>query len=267
MDTIFTLLDKYKKKSRVLSLEEERELIVKYVHSTNKLEGNSLTLAQTKSIIEEDSISGNNVKTKDILEQKGTYKAVIRMLNAVINKEELSIELLKELNWLTIEPLFLSDYYLSYKEAGQKFGEFKIKNNRILITLPNGTEHLIEPLSTPKSVATNMNLLISRIKISDANIIDKASFLAQEIWLHQPFIDGNKRTARLLVNFLTMKEGFPLFAYNDKGAYFNDVLINQYTSKSSGLIQEFITQMLRNRINELLNQDASKLFRGHRFIL
>ncbi|MGC4130552.1 MAG: Fic family protein [Bergeyella sp.] len=266
---IFSLLEKYKLANVALSLEQERELIAEYIHSTNQLEGNTLTLAQTKSIIDNGEVSGQNIKTRDILEQKGTYKALIRMMKAVAEQEPLSIELMKELNWLTIGTLFQDDYYLSYKEKGQKFGDFKVKNNRILITTSDGQQVFIEPLSTPENVLLNMKMLIQRIENSEKNVIEKAAFLAQEIWLNQPFIDGNKRTARLLINFMTMKEGFPLFTYDKKGAYFNDILVNQYTTGKAGLIQDFITESLENRIHELLDLGNKKPqnFGGLRFML
>ena len=265
---IFDLLERYKSANIPLNLEQERELIAQYIHSTNQLEGNMLTLAQTQSIIDNGEVSGEHIKTRDILEQKGTYKALIRMLNAVREKEPLSIELIKELNWLTIGTLFQDDYYLSYKENGQKFGDFKVKNNRMKITTSNGKEAFVEPLSNPNNVLLNMQMLIKRIENSEKNVIEKASFLAQEIWLHQPFIDGNKRTARLLINFMTMKVGFPLFTYEKKGAYFNDMLVNQYTNQKAGQIQNFITESLENRINKLLDLDnKTQNFKGLRFML
>ncbi len=266
MENIFELLDRYKQANIALSLEQERDIIAKYIHSTNRLEGNSLTLAQTKSIIEEGVISGDNIKTKDLLEQRGTFKALKRMLKAVTNKEELSLKLIKELNWLTINSLYQDDYYFSYKEAGQVVGEFKAKNNRIQITLPSGRNDIIEPLSNFQNVELNMKMLIKRIENSEADVIKKASFLAQEIWLHQPFIDGNKRTARLLINFLTMKQGFPLFTYEDKGDYFNHMLINQYLNQKKGQIENFISNALKNRINEILQVNKRKR-KGYRFFL
>lgn len=255
---IYELLEKYKTESYALSLEEERDLIAKYIHSTNQLEGNTLTLAQTKSIIEEGKISGDNIRTKDVLEQRGTYKALIRMLNAVAKQEPLSVELIKELNWLIIGNLFQDDYYQSYKEAGQKFGDFKVKNNRILLIHSNGEKQYVEPLSNEKNVKSNMELLIRQLSLSEKSGIEKASYLAQELWLHQPFIDGNKRTARLLINFITMKEGFPLFTYEEKGAYFNDMLVNQYTLRKNGLIQNFIEESIRKQILTLLNINENK---------
>lgn len=99
MENLYKVLANYKKLDRVLSIEEERELLYRYVYTTNKLEGNQLTLAQTTQLLSTDTITGDNVRTFDILEQKGMFKAVTRMLRAVREGETLSIELLLELNW------------------------------------------------------------------------------------------------------------------------------------------------------------------------
>jgi Fic family protein len=120
MSKLITAFNEFKKLDYTLSIEEERDIIAKYVHSTNQLEGNQLTLEQTKTIIDKGVLSGENINLKDVLEQKGTYKALLRMINAVIIKEPLTIELIKELNWLCIGLLYQDDYYLSYKKEAQK---------------------------------------------------------------------------------------------------------------------------------------------------
>ena len=92
-------------------------------------------------------------------------------MKAVANKEALSVELMKELNWLTIGNLFQADYYQSYKEAGQQIGEFKVKNNRILLTLPNGEKQYVEPLSNENNVKLNMDLLVRQLSLSEKSSI------------------------------------------------------------------------------------------------
>lgn len=267
MSKLITVFNEFKKIDHTLSIEEERDIIAKYVHSTNQLEGNQLTLAQTKTIIDKGVLSGENINLKDVLEQKGTFKALLRMINAVINKEPLSIELIKELNWLCLGLLYQDDYYLSYKKEGQKQGNFKVKNNRIEITLSNGEVIFRNPISTEKTVETNIKMLVKQIENNEKDVIDKAAFLAQEIWLHQPFMDGNKRTGRLLINFLTMKEGFPLFAYNDKGVLFNSMLVEQCVYSKPNLIQDFISNALINRMEEIIKLKPNNPFKGFRFVL
>ena len=89
MKKLFDLLSKYNTISIPLSLEEELAMLYEYVYATNKLEGNLLTLVQTTELFKSDTISGNNIRTSDILEHKGVYKALKRMLLAVKKKKNL----------------------------------------------------------------------------------------------------------------------------------------------------------------------------------
>ena len=158
-----------------------------YVYATNKLEGNQLTLAQTTQLLSSDTVSGEHIKTFDILEQKGMYKALSRMLKAVRDKENLTIELMLELNWLALGYLWkYEDAYTGAKSKGQEEGKFKISKNIIQIRQGGKVVETIDPFSTPDNVKENMESLIKTIQESDKPILKKAVYLAQEVWLHQP---------------------------------------------------------------------------------
>lgn len=269
MENLFNLLEKYKEIKMPLSLEEEQSLLFDYVYATNKLEGNRLTLLQTTELFKSDTISGNNIRTSDILEQKGMYKALKRMLVAVKNREELSINLILELNWLCIGSLWNEDYYLDVKEKGQTAGTFKTSTNVISIKKNNIEIDRITPLSSPENVYQNMTDLIKTVNSSAKNNIEKAVFLAQELWLHQPFVDGNKRTGRLLLNFLLMKEGFPLFTYNDSNSNYNSLLVEQYFESKPDLIKNYIIELLTSKLDFYI-KSASKINKngkGYRYLL
>ena len=110
-----------------------------------------------------------------------------------------------ELNWLVIGNLWkLDDFYIDAKQKGQEPGNFKVSNNLIQISRGSKVIERMEPLSSPDNVSENMDRLVAQVEKSTASEIKKAAFLAQELWLHQPLVDGNKRTGRLLINFLTM---------------------------------------------------------------
>ena len=269
MEKLFYLLSKYNAISIPLSLEEEQGILYEYVYATNKLEGNQLSLIQTTELFKSDTISGNNIRTSDILEQKGMYKALKRMLLAVKNKEGLSINLFLELNWLSIGSLWNDDYYLDAKEKGQEKGVFKVSPNVISIKKNNTEIEKIIPLSSPNNVTENMNELIRKVNSSDKNVLEKAIFLAQEIWLHQPFVDGNKRTGRLLINFLMMKEGFPLFTYNHPNLNYNSLLVEQYYDKKPDLIKNYIVETLTSKLESSIisNSKIKKNGNGLRFML
>ncbi len=269
MDELIQLLKSYNELNYTATLEEEQALLYEYVYATNKLEGNQLTLLQTTELFKSDTISGNNIRNSDILEQKGMYRALKRMLSAVKNKEDLSVNLILELNWLTLGSLWNEDYYQGAKEKGQQQNEFKISQNVISIKQNAVEIEKIIPLSFPENVFENMSQLIETINKSDKNTVDKCVFLAQEIWIQQPFVDGNKRTGRLLINFLLMKEGFPLFVFNNENNNYNSLLVEHYYNSKPDLIKNYITETLSDKMNVTIDSYSkiNKDFKGFRFLL
>jgi len=265
------LLKQYKKLNRVLSLEEDKKRLYDYVYYTNKLEGNKLTSAQTVQLLSSDSITGKDIKPRDILEQKGMYRALVLMLKAVSENQVLSLELIKELHAAVLGTMWKSgDSYLDAKSKGQTINSFKVSNNTIVITKGGNFIKEIIPLSNPDNVEQKMIELINKVNLSNKPIIEKAAFLAQEIWLHQPFVDGNKRIGRLLVNFLTMKEGYPLFSFNDSVDNYNGLLVEQVIENKPGLIQDYISSALKKQMKKEIritnNIEANKGL-GFRMVL
>ena len=269
MQDLEKLLKQYQSINVIPSLEEEQAELYEYVYATNKLEGNQLSLIQTTELFKSDTISGNNIRNSDILEQKGMYRALKRMLLAVKNNEDLSIKLIIELNWLSIGSLWNEDYYASAKEKGQQINEFKISQNVISIKKNNIEVEKIIPISSPQNILQNMNNLIDIINKSDKNVLDKCVFLAQEIWIHQPFVDGNKRTGRLLINYLLMKNGYPLFSFNNQKSNYNSLLVEQYYDSKQDLIKNYIIETLSDKMILAL-ESYSKIkqdFKGFRLML
>lgn len=125
------------------------------------------------------------------------------------------------------------------------------------------------PLSSPENVNQNMEELIETVNKSEKSVLDKAVYLAQEIWLHQPFVDGNKRTGRLLINFLLMEEGFPLFVFNNENSNYNSLLVEQYYESKPDLIKNYIEETLSEKLsNSITSYSKIKTdFKGFRMIL
>jgi Fic family protein len=245
--TVFETLELFKKRNFSISIEEERELFYEYIYTTNKLEGNALSLVQTKEVLENNLVSGQHVKMTDILEQKGMYKALKEVIRCSQSDFMLSVDWLINLNWLILGDVWKDETaYFTSKSKGQKYGELKSVENIIQIQKRNGEKLTIKPLSQAENVKSNLELLISQTKHSQTDVISTSVRLAREIWLHQPFIDGNKRMGRLLISLMTMRAGFPLFTYDDR---YNDILVEQYVTQEPNLLEKYIEEKLNDKMN------------------
>lgn len=178
-------------------------LMIEWTYNSNSIEGNTLTLQETKMVIEE----GFTIKGKSLREH---FEA--------INHQE-AIELVENLisdNYILKETDILNIHELVLQKIEKDFaGRFRTSGVRISganFVPPNALK--IDEFITELTEWTNN---------SEMNIVLKSAiFHHRFVWIH-PFFDGNGRTARLLFNLLLMKEGFPpaIILKNDRKKYYD----------------------------------------------
>lgn len=248
-------LQEYKKLNIFIPDQELTETICEYVYQSNKLEGNLLSLQQTESIILQNKIEGT-AYFNHVLEVRGNYKASKFIINASQNKYPLNEKLLKFTQSLVIGSLWKDDdTYKNWKDAGQELGEYKIKDNRIKATNENGEIDIITPLSDCNSVFENMKIIIDKYNESKAHPIQKSAYLAYNIFIHQPFPDGNKRTARLMASFTMMNSGMPFAPYGiQKDTNFNSALVKSYFLKDEKVFTNFLNKEFTLRLNHIISE-------------
>ena len=160
-------------------------------YSSNALEGNTLTESETKVILEDGlTIGGKSVR--EHMEAIGHADALNYLYQVVDRKEDFDEDQIQE-----IHRLFY--HRIDDNQAG------KYRGQNVLIS---GTQY-IPP--DHKEVLSLMS------KFLDENCpyqhpIERASWYhAQFVNIH-PFVDGNGRTARLLINLELLKNGYPIVA-------------------------------------------------------
>jgi len=158
-------------------------------YSSNALEGNTLTESETKIVIEEGITIGGK-PLKDHFEAIGHAEAYDFLFTLLKNKtvQEKDIQQLHKLIYFRIDE----------KNTG------KYRTNKAIIT---GSKY---PLPKPGDLSVLMETFAARIeKLKEANHPVKAAALAHKefVFIH-PFIDGNGRTARLLMNLLLLQENY-----------------------------------------------------------
>ncbi|MDR0305945.1 MAG: Fic family protein [Chitinispirillales bacterium] len=196
--TIFEKTDKYK--AAIDKLRPFEEPILKQLRdyyrigltwSSNALEGNTLTEMETKVILE-DGLTIGGKPLREIYETVGHGKAYDYIFsifkNALITAENIK----------TIHKLFYQA--IDEKNAGVWRGE------NIIVS---GTNYVFPP---PKQLDNLIHELILWIDSSRAELhpVRFAALLHLKFVTIHPFIDGNGRVARLLMNLALIQDGYML---------------------------------------------------------
>lgn len=249
------IFERYKREKFFESEEERLEKMIEYVYESNKLEGNKLNLIETKEIITEDKIIGNK-SLRDYLEAKGHFKALKNAMLQAWKNKPLSGELIKSFNSDILGHLWpLEDYCFHEKQEGQKLGLYKVSENRIYYNY-EGRKGQIEPDSVPENVEKNMRSIIEDVEKSEKHIIQKAADFSYRIFINQPFVDGNKRTSRLVVTFMTIKEGLPLVVFNNQtGIDYNRAMLLTYLEKEPSVFLKFLTKEFSMAMEKMIKQN------------
>lgn len=181
----------------------KESLMIEWTYNSNSIEGNTLTLLETKMVIEE----GFTIKGKSLREH---FEAV--------NHQE-AIEFVENLvsdNYLLKERDILNIHELVLQKIEKDFaGRFRTSGVRI------SGANFVPPNAL--KIDGYINELVDWVNTSDLDIIIKSTiFHHRFVWIH-PFFDGNGRTVRLLFNLLLMKEGFPpaIILKNDRKKYYD----------------------------------------------
>ncbi|MBN1830011.1 MAG: Fic family protein [Deltaproteobacteria bacterium] len=160
-------------------------------YSSNALEGNSLTETETKVVIE-DGITIGGKPVRDHLEALGHSEAYDLLFRLAKGRE------ITEANIKELHRLFY--YRIDAKQAG------KYRKHRVIIT---GTD-FIPP--APGLIPELMKSFITDLPKARAehHPVEFAAMVHKDLVTIHPFIDGNGRAARLLMNLALLQSGYPV---------------------------------------------------------
>lgn len=182
---------------RPLTPEEVRELDAYFrigtTYSSNALEGNSLTLEETKVLLE-DGITVGGKPIRDCYEATGHAKAYDYMLS-VARSENLAFteELPRKLHRL---------FYLSIDS--ERAGQYR--THQVFIS---GTEY-VPPAAVEIPALMREFVEALNEKKDEMHPVLFAAFAHRRLVDIHPFVDGNGRTARLVMNLILVNKGCQL---------------------------------------------------------
>jgi Fic family protein len=226
IDSLKEAIDLHRPFSKRLSDSLQAKLIVEWTYNSNAIEGNMLTLSETKVVLEGITIGGKSlVEHLEIINHR---EAILFVEDLVTNKEALS-----EWNIKNIHALILREI------DNHNAGKYRMENVVI-----SGANHI-----PPKHYEINnlMQKLIAEYQKDwqDYHPVVRATLLHGEFLKIHPFIDGNGRTSRLLLNFELMRNGYtPIIIKNENRAKYYDVIDLAHTTMNYGPFVELVSELV-----------------------
>ncbi len=213
----------------------KEDMTLRWTYNSNAIEGNTLTLKETKVALEGITIGGKTIT--EHLEVMNHKEAIEYLEEVSVSKEPLSIRLIKEL------------HYLILKQIDSKNAGVYRKENVII----SGAKH--KPPIYLK-IPSLMEKLVHDYNNSYNNLhpVVKAALLHGEFVKIHPFVDGNGRTARILLNFSLMQDGFiPIVITKEQRLLYYDALDEAHTTLNYTKFIEMIKDLLLDELSYRLS--------------
>ena len=210
------------------------EFVVEYTYNSNAIEGSTLTLRETDMALR--GLTIDKKPLKDHMEAVGHKEAFYFIRDLVKEQTPLSESVIKQIHSMVL---------IDKKEDRGAYRRVPVK---IM-----GSKH--EP-TRPYLIRQEMERLLKNYNDSSEHIIPRLARFHIEFESIHPFIDGNGRTGRLLVNLELMKAGYPPIdiKFTDRIAYYNafdEYYVNHNLEGMEKLFARYVNERLESYLKIL----------------
>ena len=208
------------------------EFTVEYTYNSNAIEGNTLTLRETDLVLR--GLTIDQKPLKDHMEAVGHKEAFDFVRELVQDNMSISERVIQQIHFLVLA------------DKRDDRGVYRRVPVRIM-----GAQH--EPVQ-PYLIQPRMEQLLLNYSESTEHIITKLARFHIEFEAIHPFIDGNGRTGRLLVNLELMKAGYPPIdiKFADRMAYYT--AFDEYHVKGNlSPMEKLFAGYVNARLDQYLN--------------
>ena len=183
-------LDSYRPLPPEIVSNLHEDLVLRWTYNSNAIEGNTLTLKETKVALEGITIGGKTMK--EHLEAINHREAIYFVEDLVQKNESLTEWQIKSIHQLIL------------KNIDDSHAGVYRKTNVII----SGADHIPpDALQVESEMNTFIDWYIN--EASSLHPIERAARVHADFVKIHPFVYGNGRTSRLLMNLELMKDGFP----------------------------------------------------------
>lgn len=218
-------------KETLRTLEESINL--EWTYNSNGIEGNTLTLRETQVVLEGITVGGKSLK--EHLEVINHEKAIF-YLNDIVKEKKL----ITEWDIKSVHQLVLKD--IDNKNAGK----YRIEN-----VIIKGANHI--PPNHLKVPELMEKLILNYQTWNCYHPIIQASLLHGELVKIHPFVDGNGRTARLIMNLDLMNHGYnPVIVKKENRLEYYEALDKAHITNDYTDFVKFIVKLEIDMLNKYL---------------
>lgn len=205
LDEAKRLIDEHRPLSKSILNRLHEQMVLEWTYNSNAIEGNTLTIKETKLVLQ-DGITVRNKPLKDYLEAINHKSAIDFVEELASQKNKITERNIREIHSLVLKDID-QDYAGVYRDI----------NVRI-----SGSKHA--PPGPLKLKELMKSFVKKRLNTTEHAVVEAALAHFELVSIH-PFVDGNGRTARLLMNLVLIKKGFfpAIILKNDRLKYY-DVL-------------------------------------------
>ncbi len=202
----------------------EKDFELTYTHHSTAIEGNTLTLMETKLLLE-DGVTVGGKELREIYEVVNHKKAYDYVKRCIAEEKPLSEAIVKDLHAILTENIFVGGVYRKEEVRISGAGFVPPAGQEMYLQVKNFYRDIVE-------------------KEEKINPIELAAFTHAEFVRIHPFQDGNGRTARLLMNYQLMRHGFlPISVAKENRLEYYNALESYAVEGDLTLFADFVAEL------------------------
>ena len=231
IDTLKSELDKRRPLTQGELARLQEEFLVEFTYNSNAIEGNTLTLRETALVLE--GVTIDKKPLKDHLEAVGHRDAFLYVQQLVTDKVAITEKVIKD-----IHSLVLMD---------------RPEDKGVYRSIPVRIMGAYKEPPQPYLVPVQMEQLIVEQKTEKRHPIENAALFHLQFEGIHPFIDGNGRTGRLVLNLMFMQCGYPPInvKFADRRRYY-DCFDSYYKDEDAAPMVTLVAEYLEERLKQYL---------------
>ncbi len=212
----------------------EKDFELTFTHNSTAIEGNTLTLMETKVVLE-DGVAIGGKELREIYEVINHKKAYCYVKKCIAEKKSLDENIVKDLHAILTENIVVGGIYRNEEVRISGAGFTPPAGNEMYMQIKNFYADL-------------------KLKEKELNPIELAAWTHAEFVRIHPFVDGNGRTSRLTMNYQLLLNGYlPVSVAKENRLDYYNALEQYAVNGDLTFFADFVAELEEVQLDEYLH--------------